>query len=68
MASKKSCERVRKALTLELKKEIIEEHNKGARVVDIADKFNLNKSTVGTILAKKELGRGGLILWGPGVS
>ena len=46
--------KARTALTIKTKKEIIELHNKGAKVVDLALKFKVNKSTIGTILKKKD--------------
>ena len=45
---------VRKILTIEVKKEIIEKSEEGLRVTDLARQYGLNKSTIGTILSSKE--------------
>ena len=40
--------------TIELKKELIAKYEKGARITDIATEYGMAKSTVATILKKKE--------------
>lgn len=47
--------KIRKAPTIETKKEIVEVHSKGVRVVDL--KFKVNKSPIETFLKKEEVAR-----------
>lgn len=44
----------RQAITLEVKMDIIKRLERGERMSDVARKFNMNRSTVGTILKNKE--------------
>ncbi|KAJ7303346.1 hypothetical protein JRQ81_012289 [Phrynocephalus forsythii] len=57
MAPKKAAEsgKMRKEkILLEVKKEIIQKHQEGARVIDIAKRYGKNPSTIVTILKNKE--------------
>ncbi|XP_045117649.1 tigger transposable element-derived protein 1-like [Portunus trituberculatus] len=44
----------RQAITLEVKMDIIKRLEKGEKMSDVARKFNMNRSTVGTIIKNKE--------------
>ena len=50
--AKKSSQK--KLITIEIKKEIIDKHEKGTRVVDLAHQYDRSTSTICTILKKKE--------------
>lgn len=41
-------------ICIELKKEIIEKHDQGVRVVDLTKQYELSTSTICTILKQKE--------------
>ncbi|XP_028668446.1 tigger transposable element-derived protein 1-like [Erpetoichthys calabaricus] len=45
---------IRQQPTIELKKEIIAKHARGMRVLDIVREYGMSKSTISTILKKKE--------------
>ena len=44
----------RQAITLEVKMDIIKRLEKGEKMSDVARNFNMNRSTVGTIIKNKE--------------
>ena len=44
----------RQAITLKVKMDIIKRLEKGEKMSDVARKFNMNRSTVGTIIKNKE--------------
>lgn len=46
--------RKKEMITMEVKKEMIEKHERGMRVADIARFYNKSTSTICTILKKKE--------------
>ncbi|CAG0922969.1 unnamed protein product, partial [Notodromas monacha] len=50
MAPKK----VRKVITIQVKKEIIQKNEAGCRVIDLAQEYGVRHSTISTILAQKE--------------
>jgi Mor family transcriptional regulator len=43
-------EKVKKAITIEKKKEIVQKYERGFRVTDIANMYRMSKSTILTIL------------------
>ncbi|KAM6455899.1 tigger transposable element-derived protein 1-like [Liasis olivaceus] len=45
---------LKKKVTIELKKEIIEKHDRGVRVTDLAAEYKMAKSTISTILKNKD--------------
>jgi predicted transcriptional regulator len=49
-----STKKSRKAITLEIKHEILSQHESGMKVNELAFKFKLSHSTVSTILKDKE--------------
>lgn len=51
---KRTGEKMRKSITIEKKKEIIEKHERGIRVTDLASMFGMAKSTISTVLGRKE--------------
>ncbi|XP_040286123.1 tigger transposable element-derived protein 1-like [Bufo bufo] len=52
-SSSKGDSKVVKKITIELKKEIIEKHDRGIRVTDLASEYKMAKSTISTILKNK---------------
>ncbi|XP_029997840.1 uncharacterized protein LOC115424613 isoform X1 [Sphaeramia orbicularis] len=52
--TKDRADKKKKPITIELKKEIIQTHERGVRVVDLARQYNRNTSTICTILKKKD--------------
>ncbi|KAF7235332.1 Tigger transposable element-derived protein 1 [Varanus komodoensis] len=52
--SKNSKRKVSKKITIELKKEIVEKHERGIRVTDLALEYKMAKSTISTILKRKD--------------
>ncbi|XP_061746133.1 tigger transposable element-derived protein 1-like [Nerophis ophidion] len=55
VSAKESSERKKRMMCLELKKEIVEKHDQGVRVVDLAREYERSSSTICTILKQKEL-------------
>ncbi|KAM6468471.1 tigger transposable element-derived protein 1-like [Liasis olivaceus] len=49
---------VLKKITIELKKEIVEKHEHGIRVTDLASEYKMPKSTISTILKNKDAIKG----------
>nr|XP_023421853.1 tigger transposable element-derived protein 1 [Cavia porcellus] len=47
--------KVKKAITIEKKKEIVEKYESGIRVTDLANMYSMSKSTISTILQRKDL-------------
>jgi hypothetical protein len=43
-------EKVKKAITIEEKKEIVQKYESGFRVTDLANMYSMSKSTISTIL------------------
>jgi Mor family transcriptional regulator len=43
-------EEVKKAITIEKKKEIVQKYESGFRVTDLANMYSMSKSTISTIL------------------
>ena len=48
-------EKVKKAITIEKKKEIVWTYESGVRVTDLANMYSMSKSTISTILQRKDL-------------
>jgi len=48
-------EKVKKAITIEKKKEIVQTYESGVRVTDLANMYSMSKSTISTILQRKDL-------------
>jgi len=48
-------EREGKAITIEKKKEIVQTYESGVRVTDLANMYSMSKSTISTILQRKDL-------------
>ena len=48
-------EKVKKAITIEKKKEIVQTYESGVRVTDLANMYSMSKSTISTILERKDL-------------
>jgi hypothetical protein len=42
-------EKVKKAITIEKKKEIVQKYESGVRVTDLANMYSMSKSTISTI-------------------
>ena len=55
MSTKNSTEKKKRMMSIELKHEIIEKHERGVRVVDLAKQYSRSTSTICTILKQKEL-------------
>ncbi|XP_070275853.1 zinc finger protein 64 isoform X2 [Myotis yumanensis] len=51
---KDSAEKKKRMMCIELKKEIIEKHDQGVRVIDLAKQYERSTSTICTILKQKE--------------
>jgi len=49
-------EKVKKAITIEKKKEIVQTYESGVRVTDLPNTYSMSKSTISTILQRKEKG------------
>jgi len=45
-------EKVKKAITIEKKKEIVQTYESGVRVTDLANMYSMSKSTISTILQR----------------
>ena len=56
-----------KKITIETKKEIIEKHEQGVRLSDLASEYKYAKSTIGTILKNKEAIKGACVAKGVSV-
>ncbi|KAM6467503.1 uncharacterized protein PHA67_012932 [Liasis olivaceus] len=56
--SKHGKNKVLKKITIELKKEIVEKHEHGIRVTDLASEYKMAKSTISTILKNKDAIKG----------
>ena len=54
MSEKREGVHGRKMMTIEIKQEIIEKHERGAKVSDLAKHYSRNTSTISTILKKKD--------------
>ncbi|XP_010623133.1 zinc finger and SCAN domain-containing protein 29 isoform X3 [Fukomys damarensis] len=54
----KNGKKVLKKITIELKKEIVEKHEHGIRVTDLASEYKMAKSTISTILKNKDAIKG----------
>ncbi|XP_066231909.1 zinc finger MYM-type protein 6 isoform X4 [Saccopteryx leptura] len=54
MSAKGSAEKKRRMMSMELKQEIIERHERGVRVADLAKEYDRSTSTICTILKQKE--------------
>ncbi|XP_021097366.1 zinc finger and SCAN domain-containing protein 29 isoform X2 [Heterocephalus glaber] len=54
----KNGKKVLKKITIELKKEIVEKHERGIRVTDLASEYKMAKSTISTILKNKDAIKG----------
>ncbi|XP_013367911.1 PREDICTED: zinc finger and SCAN domain-containing protein 29 isoform X2 [Chinchilla lanigera] len=54
----KSGKKVLKKITIELKKEIVEKHERGVRVTDLASEYKMAKSTISTILKNRDAIKG----------
>jgi Mor family transcriptional regulator len=48
-------ENVKKAITIEKKKEIVQTYESGVHVTDLANMYSMSKSTISTILQRKDL-------------
>jgi len=48
-------EKAKKAITIEKKKEIVQTYESGVRVTDLANMHSMSKSTISTILQRKDL-------------
>ena len=48
-------EKVKKAIAIEKKKEIMQTYESGVRVTDLANMYSMSKSTISTILQRKDL-------------
>jgi Mor family transcriptional regulator len=48
-------EKVKKAVTIENKKEIVQKYESGVRVTDLSNMYSMSKSTISTILRRKDL-------------
>lgn len=48
-------EKVKKTITIEKKKEIVQKYESGIRVTDLANMYSLSTSTISTILKRKDL-------------
>ena len=48
-------EKVKKAITIEKKKKIVQTYESGVRVTDLANMYSMSKSTISTILQRKDL-------------
>ena len=48
-------EKVKKVITIEKKKEIVQTYESGVRVTDLANMYSMSKSTISTILQRKDL-------------
>ena len=48
-------EKVKKVTTIEKKKEIVQTYESGVRVTDLANMYSMSKSTISTILQRKDL-------------
>lgn len=48
-------EKVKKAITIEKKKEIVQKYESGIRVTDLANMYSMSTSTISTILKRKDL-------------
>jgi transposase len=46
-------EKVKKAITIERKNEIVQKYESGVRVTDLANMYSVSKSTISTILQRK---------------
>nr|XP_053652696.1 uncharacterized protein LOC128702480 isoform X3 [Cherax quadricarinatus] len=55
VSAKNSAEKRKRMMSIHLKHEIIEKHERGVRVVDLARQYMRNTSTICTILKQKEL-------------
>lgn len=55
MSAKGSSEKKRRMMSMKLKQEIIEKHERGMRVSDLAKEYDRSTSTICTILKQKEL-------------
>ena len=54
-------EKVKKTITIEKKKEIVQTFESGVRVTDLANMYSMSKSIFSTILQRKEKGGGSTI-------
>ncbi|XP_044302391.1 tigger transposable element-derived protein 1-like [Varanus komodoensis] len=54
----KNIKKVSRKITIELKKEIVEKHERGIRVTDLAFEYKMAKSTISTILKSKDAIKG----------
>lgn len=54
VSGKDSSEKKKKMMSMELKREIIEKHEQGVRVSDLARQYERSTSTICTILKQKE--------------
>ena len=55
-------EKVKKAITIEKKKkEIVQTYESGVRVTDLANMYSMSKSTISTILQRKDLYKEGSV-------
>lgn len=57
-AQSKNRKKVLKKITIELKKQIVEKHERGIRVTDLASEYKMAKSTISTILKNKDAIKG----------
>jgi hypothetical protein len=48
-------EKVKKVITIEKKKEIVQTYESGVRVTDLPTLYSMSKSTISTILQRKDL-------------
>ena len=48
-------DKVKKAITIENKKEIVQTYESGVRVTDLANMYSMSKSTISTIFQRKDL-------------
>ena len=48
-------DKVKKAITIENKKEIVQTYESGVRVTDLANMYSMSKSTISTMLQRKDL-------------
>ncbi|XP_051783372.1 tigger transposable element-derived protein 1-like isoform X1 [Erpetoichthys calabaricus] len=55
VSAKDSAEKKKRMMCMEVKKEIIEKHDQGVRVVDLAKQYERSTSTICTILKQKKL-------------
>ena len=54
-------EKVKKAITIEKKKEIVQTYESGVRATDLANMYRKSKYTISTILQRKDLYKEGSV-------